>query len=366
MVAARPGEALRAGKLATIQHLRAVAALGVVLFHSISQVYDGDLAYARMGAAGVDLFFIISGFIMWVTAVDRDERPSRFALKRIVRIVPLYWLVTSAVLVVVLVAPGLMHSARPDVAHIVASYGFVAWAHPQFPERFWPLLIPGWTLNYEMLFYVIVTGALFLERRWRLPVIAAALMGLVCIGAVLQPQSVLGFYTNPILLEFLLGVGIGASYTRGMLPPRPLACVAIGVAVVSFLMMGPLGTEANRMLSWGVPMALLVLGAVSVPRILPDRPFQLLGDASYSLYLTQFCVIGPGARMLGRLVGDGSVKWVTVVILVALACIVGVATYSLVERSVTKGLRSLLERGRFRLGSGRPRLQASTDARRVC
>jgi exopolysaccharide production protein ExoZ len=160
-------------KLGTIQHLRAVAALGVVFYHASSQVTGGHSDYVRMGAAGVDLFFIISGFIMWVTAIARDEPPGRFALKRLIRIVPLYWLITTAVLLLVLAKPDLMRSASLNLTHIASSYGFIAWPHPRSAHRFWPLVIPGWTLNYEMLFYAIVAIALFLPRRARLLTIAA-------------------------------------------------------------------------------------------------------------------------------------------------------------------------------------------------
>jgi exopolysaccharide production protein ExoZ len=151
-------------KLGTIQHLRAIAALGVVFYHASSQVNGGHSDYVRMGAAGVDLFFVISGFIMWVTAIARDEPPGRFALKRLIRIVPLYWLITTAVLLLVLAKPDLMRSASLNLTHIASSYGFIAWPHPRSAHRFWPLVIPGWTLNYEMLFYAIVTIARHVHR----------------------------------------------------------------------------------------------------------------------------------------------------------------------------------------------------------
>ncbi|MEJ1961703.1 MAG: acyltransferase [Gammaproteobacteria bacterium] len=332
------------GKLGTIQHLRAVAALGVVLYHATSQVYGGESAYLRMGAAGVDLFFIISGFIMWATAVARDENPGRFAVKRLIRIVPLYWLVTTAVVLVVLAAPNLMRSSSLDAAHIAASYGFIAWPHPRNTDRFWPLLIPGWTLNYEMLFYAIVTGALFLKRRFRLPGIAAALILPVLAGRMLHPQSTLAFYTDPILLEFLFGIGVGALYTQGASVTRPIGYAAICAGIVSFLLAGPYGTDLNRALTWGAPMALLVLGAVNVPKILPDRPFRLLGDASYSLYLSQFCVVGPCARLLAPLAGRNDAKLLAVAALIVVACAIGVATYYFIEAPLTKALRAMLEK----------------------
>jgi exopolysaccharide production protein ExoZ len=106
---------------------------------------------------------------------------------------------------------------------------------------------------------------------------------------------------------------------------------------------GPFGTDENRLLTWGIPMALLVLGAVNVPKILPERPFRLLGDASYSLYLTQFCVIGPCARALAPLASPNT-SFAFIAALIVVACAVGVATYLLVEAPLTSALRGLLEK----------------------
>ena len=326
-----------------IQHLRAVAAIGVALHHSIAQVYGNNgHAYGRLGAAGVDLFFVISGFIMWVTAISRDEAPARFALKRLLRIVPLYWLVTTLVLAIVLIKPQLMRSASFDAAHAVASYLFIAWPHPKFPGMFWPVVVPGWTLDYEMFFYAIVSVSLAFALRWRSLIICAVLIALTLLGTTLAPLTIAGFYTDPILLEFALGIAIGLCFTRISALPPGVAYALIAVAPVLFVVLGPLETDANRWVCWGMPMALLVLGSVNAPTILPGRPFRLLGDASYSIYLTQFCTIAPAAAVLNSVLHGPAQKIVATIALIAVAVGGGLVAYALVERPLTRWLKGAL------------------------
>ncbi len=330
-----------------IQHLRAVAAIGVALHHSIAQVYgENGHGYGRLGAAGVDLFFVISGFIMWVTAISRDEAPAKFMLKRLLRIVPLYWLVTTLVLAIVLIKPQLMRSARFDAAHAVASYLFIAWPHPKFTGVFWPVVVPGWTLDYEMFFYAIVTVSLAFALRWRPLIICAALIALTLLGTTLAPMTIAGFYTDPILLEFALGIAIGLCFTKASALPRGVAYALIALALPLFVVLGPLETDANRLVCWAMPMALLVLGSVNAPTILPGRPFRILGDASYSIYLTQFCTIAPAATVVNSVLHSAAEKVLATVALIAVAIGGGLVAYALVERPLSRWVKGALTRAR--------------------
>jgi exopolysaccharide production protein ExoZ len=327
----------------SIQHLRALAALGVVLFHALvlMEPYFGiQIAHRSLGAAGVDLFFIISGFIMWVTAIARDESPARFAWKRVVRIVPLYWLVTTLVLALVTLKPSLMNSASRDPLHFVASYLFVAWPHPTDEGRYWPPVIPGWTLNYEMFFYLVVTLSLLLPRLRRIPFILIVLAGLPLIGSMWQQTGAAAFYTNPILLEFLYGVGLGFLFTNGRGQGRRVSLVLMAAGALLFFTVGLRGDEANRALWWALPLALLMQGALHAPALARGAPraFSLLvGDASYSLYLTQFIVLPPSAKLLGRALKSVAQPLASVAFvggLLAAAIVAALASYYLVEKPI--------------------------------
>jgi exopolysaccharide production protein ExoZ len=333
----------------SIQHLRALAALGVVVFHALGLLekqFGVEVTHKDLGAAGVDLFFVISGFIMWVTAVARDERPVMFARKRILRIVPLYWLITTLVLAIVVVKPELMRSASRDAAHFLASYFFIAWPHPAVADRLWPPVIPGWTLNYEMFFYAVVTLSLFLARARRLPLLAMVLIALPLAGWLLQPSGLLEFYTSPILLEFLFGVLIGQWFTRGGELKSGVSLALVMVALLAFFTVGLEGSEHNRVWFWGVPLALLVVGALGAPALAQGaiRGFsKLLGDASYSLYLTQFIVLPPAAKVLGKISQSLALPWggvLLVVGLIGVAVVAGVLSYLLVERPIQRALKA--------------------------
>lgn len=336
----------------SIQHLRALAALGVVIFHALGLLekqFGVDVAYKQLGAAGVDLFFVISGFIMCVTAVARDERPGTFVGKRILRIVPLYWLITTFVLVIVVVKPELMRSASRDVAHFVASYLFIAWPHPTVTHRLWPPVIPGWTLNYEMFFYAIVTLSLFLPRARRLPLLVTVLVALPLAGWLLSPSGLLEFYTSPILLEFLYGVLIGQWFARGGELKTGASLALLLAGLLLFFTVGLAGNEHNRAGFWGVPLALVMMGALGAPALAQGalrRFSKLLGDASYSLYLSQFVVLPPAAGVFKALTKNLALPWGGVVLvggLTILAVIGGLLCYLAIERPMQRVLKARIK-----------------------
>ena len=140
--------------LLSIQYLRAVAALMVVFHHIINAkpwLFNPLENYPSL-ATGVDIFFVISGFIMYVAA--RNEAPLEFLKKRIIRIVPLYWVATLA-FVIVKTKLHIFSLTPEDWLHIAKSLAFIPHHDPTNPGKIWPYLIQGWTLNYEMFFYLI-------------------------------------------------------------------------------------------------------------------------------------------------------------------------------------------------------------------
>jgi exopolysaccharide production protein ExoZ len=337
-------------KIESVQLLRAIAALGVILFHTAGQLAARNglvCAWAGLGAAGVDLFFVVSGFIMWVTAIDRDERVQRFAIKRVVRIVPLYWLTTTIVLAIVVVAPELMRNASRDPLHYLASFAFVAWPHPKLTGHFWPVLVPGWTLNYEMLFYLFVAASLALHRKVRGWFIACALFGLVLLGLIAHPSGVLSFYTNPIILEFLFGMVIGVMFGTTKRNQRVHFSLCL-IGLVLFISVGTLEVEQNRVVTWGVPLAICAAGAInlSVPhRNVVVLGLQVIGDASYSIYLTQFIVIPPATMLMAHVLRHmnmslGSLTFASGV--AGTSVLVGIGTYYLIEKPMLRASSRLL------------------------
>jgi len=195
-------------------------------------------------------------------------------------------------------------------------------------------------LNYEMFFYLVATLSLFLPRARRIPLLMLVLAGLPLLGALWPAHRALAFYTNPILLEFLYGVGLGFLFThgRGHKQGASLALMALGVLL--FFTVGLRGDEDNRALRWALPLTLMVQGALHAPALVYGAPrafSRLLGDASYSLYLTQFIVLPPAAKLLHRGLAAVGQPWAGIAFVTGLlvaAILVALATYYLVEKPI--------------------------------
>ena len=213
------------------------------------------------------------------------------------------------------------------------------------PEPFWPVVVPGWTLDYEMFFYAIVAVSLTASLRWRPLIIAAVLIGLALLHLPVPPATLAAFYTDPILLEFILGIAIGLLFTNKHAIDSRWAYVLIAVAVVLFGAMGPLENDGNRFLCWGLPLALLVYAFINAPPLLPRRAFRVLGDASYSIYLTQFCTIAPAAGVLNSILHSPVQKGMATLALVAVAVGGGMAIYYIAERPMTEWARRIGQGG---------------------
>jgi peptidoglycan/LPS O-acetylase OafA/YrhL len=331
--------------LLSIQYLRAVASIMVVLFHLAVPLQRMGFTGDAPGwlAGGVDVFFVISGVIMWVTTAGRPVTPQAFYRRRIIRIVPLYWLLTSLLLAVLMIYPAALQSARFDLGHVVASYLFLPAHHP-VTGLLEPLLIPGWTLNYEMFFYLLFGAALLLPAAVRLPAVLAALAGLALAGPALPQGSAIGFYTNPIILEFGLGMLLGWAHGAGARLNRWVAIGLIAAGWAAMIMAGADQYDPLRLLLWGMPAVLIVAGALSLDRagaVGRWGPALLLGDASYALYLFHGIVLS-AAGQAWRLLGLDQLPFGLIgfaVLGFAATLIAGIAVHLGVERPITRLLQ---------------------------
>lgn len=341
-----------------VQYARGVAALMIVVFHEYTQL-------ARLGAGsteawfdwlqvGVSLFFVISGFVMWITTSSRHTRPSTFAMSRIARIVPLYWGITTLTLALLLVAPKLLQSTRLDLALAFASYLFVPWPNPSFDGELLPLVVVGWTLNYEMFFYAVFAICLVLPAAHRLAALTLVLAGLVAGGLVYGGgDKWVVFYTNPHLLEFLLGVYIGALTRKGTLAsPLPdglklVLAIGLGMAAVALpLTFAPLKSAGLLGLGWALLATLIIFCVVMLddPRRPVHRVPLLIGDASYALYLTHPLTLSAAGQMFARAHLNRLPGYVFLFMLAAtsVALLVAIAVHRVVEEPTRLWLKARL------------------------
>ena len=220
--------------LLSVQMLRALAAAMVVLHHIQLNLALGfglpeALPNLAVGSAGVDIFFGISGFVMVISSDRLFARPGAaktFITRRLIRIVPLYWAVTS----IYVVALG----GGYTLAHTLASYLFVPFPGPGGVMQ--PVHVVGWTLNYEMFFYALFALAIALPRRRAVCVLTVAMIVFVAAGKIL-PSAIdaLAFWSRPIMLNFVLGLALGLAYLEGWRLPRIVAGLMMAAAAFLFL-----------------------------------------------------------------------------------------------------------------------------------
>jgi exopolysaccharide production protein ExoZ len=222
------GPAQPGTKFCFLQALRAIAAWLVIADHALIAVTRGELSNPvtplawALGGSGVYIFFVISGFIMVHISWDDFGHPGaaqQFMRRRIIRIVPLYWLATMGAIV--------FHRASANdtvpagLPELLRSLFFI----PYYAENIgWaPILRQGWTLNYEMMFYVLFAVALTFPRKVALWGVAAALGIFTLVGPVLPP-GILAYLSSPITLWFVLGMGIAWLWRLcGLSEPESLA-----------------------------------------------------------------------------------------------------------------------------------------------
>ena len=291
--------------LTSVQVARAAAALLVLVFHvSQHMVLALNVPGFRemtFGAGGVDLFFVISGFIMVWSCRDLAGQPGvrgDFLLRRAIRVVPLYWTITTgfvlAMLAIRLLRPSFFAFAL-DPGHVLASYLFLPW--PYVRGGHMPVFAVGWTLDHEMAFYAAFALLLGLPIRLLVPVLTALFLGLVALGLAVELPFAPAVWTRPIILEFVLGAWLGVARLRGVSLPgwARLALLAAGLAGMAMAAVDPNERGLGRVLGWGLPsmaiMAGVVLGGDVTLRGAGLRVLALLGDASYALYLVHFFVV---------------------------------------------------------------------------
>ncbi|RYF56073.1 MAG: acyltransferase, partial [Comamonadaceae bacterium] len=212
--------------LISLQYARAVAALLVVYAHLSGFAVFRPLGLPEFGGMGVDLFFVISGFVMWESAGRHTA--GEFVLRRVARIVPAYWFYTSLLVLLALAAPSLTPNISFDGWALAGSYLFIPYTNAQGLHN--PILLQGWTLNYEAFFYGVFAISLWLHtRRSRFGFVAGLLLSLCVVGAIVEPQGAAAtLATSPMLLEFVLGMAISA-ILKGWAPHGSLS-VALAVA----------------------------------------------------------------------------------------------------------------------------------------
>ena len=274
-----------------IQGLRAVAALGIVVhhlnFYLVKYVAAGSYdELPEVLAAGVDIFFVLSGYLMAQTALRRGE-PGSFMRARIARIVPLYWSFTLAV--AVSVAAG-FHTFGVDDMSVQKLVEALFFLPPSGPSKFPPLYV-GWTLNYEMLFYALFALCLWVPSEKGRLTAFFCMLGVLQVAGLVSESRYLQYWGAPLAIEFALGVGLFL-YARVYVfsARRAWTCIVVACGLIGLTEWVDVVMEeyALRFLLWGIPAAMIVYSAICLEKhgkYFDSPKLTFLGDASYSIYL---------------------------------------------------------------------------------
>ncbi len=320
-----------------VQALRAAACVMVVIYHARLAAGGGAAIRAwPNGAAGVDLFFVVSGYVMVASSRGLRRQPDGwrvFLARRARRIVPLYWLLTAAKLGVTAWAPALTPHTRPTAWNLGASLLFIPARDAAGFIR--PVLPVGWSLNFEFFFYALFAAALALRLSplWLAPVLGAvAAAGFFYTPAWPAPLVL----ANGMVLEFAAGMALASV---PLLLTRRAAVVLLAVALALLLTLPQAGPW--RFLVWGLPAAAVLAAALALEGAVGARvPTWVLavGDASYAIYLVH-------PFMVPAVAGHGRVAEVASVLVSVVA---GLLVHRQVDARMQRWLRGV--------GSERPGL----------
>jgi len=335
-------------RLQSIQALRGVAILLVILVHAkrYEAFYAGDLLPNVLGAgqAGVDLFFVISGFIMVTITQNKFGKGTRetakFLGKRICRIYPLYWFFTFLLLPAYFLKPDFIHSS--EVTRHVDLFGSLT----LYPTGIRPIIWQAWSLSLEVYFYLIFAVILFCKEKllykmlfaWGLFVVFGYIIKSYVFASDVSPA--LGLLVDPMTLEFI-GGGFIALLLREMQwrgAPFLLGLGATCLVCGAFIESDP--NHSLRILLFGIPSLMILTGAVLCERSNQfhfSKGLVFIGDISYSVYLSHVMVYGFLGRFWPRHLEPSISKSLVFFILIEFGALgFGVLSYRFLEKPLLK------------------------------
>ena len=337
------------GKIINIQSLRGIAVLLVVAYHltKIEAKYGNGEIYLpkllNIGIAGVDLFFVISGFVM-VTVThgwfQKQYSIRRFLYHRVTRIYPIYWFYSLIVLSIYLLYPGMVNISQGGDVNIIASFLLL-------PQDQLPLLMVGWTLVHEMYFYIVFALLLLFPERRLIPLLL--IWSMLVIAIPQTNNAAITLLSHPLTMEFIAGALIALLLRRWTFTGGgwlAMAAVLIWLsAYVGYVQLGgalePDGW--HRVLLFGLPSALVVIGFVAMERN-SGRRFSgwitTIGDASYSIYLSHVLVLSALGRLWAVVWQPGILDNIVAILVMLLGVLAaGILSYRFIEQPMIKTAR---------------------------
>ncbi|QND52342.1 acyltransferase [Phyllobacterium sp. 628] len=335
-------------KLSSIQILRGLAAGAVVIAHTIEHpLSESPNGLVILGAFGVQVFFVISGFIIAYVNQDGLFNPLTFLVRRVFRIVPLYWLCTILVFFCALYLPSLFKTTVADTAYFLQSLFFIPASVPGDPHDWRPIYKLGWSLNYEMFFYIFFALFWWCKASLTRTVMMSGVLGLFVAGSffIERDGSWYSVYMHTNLLTFIAGMWLAEAEKYGVWDRLSAGSVALLAVLAVPLLIATFSISLADYRYFSLYLvslaaaALLVILALACERWtrnLQNNFFVQLGEISYSLYLTHMFVVGFGWFVINRLGLSGALQ-IAGMAGIVIACVIGAKiSYHLVEMPSNK------------------------------
>jgi exopolysaccharide production protein ExoZ len=343
--------------LVGVQLLRGIAALLVVFQHYVLTAAERGFAIPALtgiwiGHAGVDIFFVISGFIMEYTCGGKKYAPGdrrTFITRRLIRILPLYWTLTLFAAAVAMLLPGAVN-AKITLHEFLMSMVMLPGIDGN--GRYEYVITMAWTLTYEFYFYIIFCILLAATPRTRL-LSMAAIFGLGAIVHMFHPSpqnTIVAVFSSPLAFEFLAGCVLARLLRAGisLSALSSFSLIAVGITVLFFELKMEVVGSWMRVVQWGVPGALLVYGTVlcrgwvqSSSRSFFTALFEHIGNISYSLYLSHFFGIALFVRLYAMIAKKMTIApWLAGLCLFAFCILVAQICYVFIEKPARSALQA--------------------------
>jgi len=314
-------------KIDSVQVLRFFAAFSVMMVH---------LPIFGFGIWGVDIFFVISGFIMMYVTENNEKN---FLIKRVFRIVPLYWILTTGVFLIAYIKPEFLNNTTADLEHYIKSLLFIPF--DKNGTGHFPILFLGWTLNFEVIFYVLFGIALAFSKKNRFICCSFLIFSFYLINLGLSDKNfIFKTYANNMFFEFIFGMVAYLIWKKmhHLSINNFTNAIFLLLLIFSFLIFR--NFEFSRFLSYGVPSFLLLiyflffLNNIKFPRI-----FIRLGDSSYCIYLIHPYIIQFFYKIYDVSNFNLVIELIFTILIVICVFFISIVIYNLVELPINQGLR---------------------------
>ena len=320
-------------KINNIQVLRFFAALSVMMVH---------LPLFGFGVWGVDFFFVISGFIMMYIT---DISSKFFFLKRLARIIPLYWILTILVFFLALTKPELLNNTTPNIEHLLKSLFFIPFDKNNIGH--FPVLFLGWSLNYEILFYITFSFSLVVSKRYRAYVCSVILVLIFLTSSFFSSKDfILQVYSESIILEFISGMFIYKFYILQKNSNHQYFMYYNILFIILLLLVSIAAINFNlpRFFSYGTMGALVLFFFLFfIDDNFFPKIFILLGDASFAIYLVHPYIIQFFYKILK--INDSNIisNLLVSALSVALTLLVSILIYKYLEKPINIKIKKLFK-----------------------